>query len=93
MSAWSHLSELPDALRQSLRDVEAPFVQDDARLDASIAYLQAMRQERATLRIACLVRAALSEGLTTRLALRAVELHTGLSNGTVVKHFYRRTKP
>ncbi len=92
MTSWSHLSELPEPVRQALRDVEAPFLQDDSRLEASIAYLQAMRQERTALRVACLVRAALSEGLTTRRALRVVELHTGLSSGAVRNHFYRRTK-
>lgn len=92
MTPFSHLSELPEGVRQALQAVERPFLQEDAQLENSIAYLQAMRRERTTLRIACLVHAALEAGLTTRKALRVVELHTGLSSGAVRTHFYRRRK-
>jgi hypothetical protein len=90
---WSHLSELPEGVRQALQSVEAPFRQEDAQLESSIAYLQAMRRERTALRIACLVRAALAAGMSTRKALRVVELHTGLSSGAVRTHINRRPKP
>lgn len=89
-SKWSHLSDIPSDIRETILKTSEPLDNEDEEIIKSVT--RSLRCARLTHRVRVLVPAlhTARPGLSMRAVFRAISLHVGLSYERVREIYYER---